>query len=109
MPPLSFLEYGEAVNEPDRRKRFNLFMTGYCTNGRHSESNEGLHTEFDGLDTAAKIKKHHPDTRIIIENLSVSPNTVKCHIKNLLTKTGYRSTLQLIVDVVSKPLILPKF
>lgn len=26
MLPLSFSEYGEAVNEPDRRKRFNLYM-----------------------------------------------------------------------------------
>ena len=45
----------------------------------------------------------------IATNLSVSTNTVKYHIKNLLTKTGYRSALQLVVDVVSKRLILPKF
>ena len=45
----------------------------------------------------------------ISENLSISPNTVKFHIRNLLTKTGYRSTLQMVVDVVNKKLILPKF
>lgn len=45
----------------------------------------------------------------IAENLGVTTNTVKYHIKNLLTKTGYRSALQLVVDVVSKRLILPKF
>ena len=45
----------------------------------------------------------------IASNLHVTTNTVKYHIKNLLTKTGYRSTLQLVVDVVSKRLILPKF
>ena len=45
----------------------------------------------------------------IAENLNVSANTVKYHIKNLLTKTGYRSTLQLVVDVVGKRLILPKY
>ena len=45
----------------------------------------------------------------ISENLNVSANTVKYHVKNLLIKTGYRSTLQLVVDVVSKRLILPKF
>jgi DNA-binding NarL/FixJ family response regulator len=45
----------------------------------------------------------------IAKSLDISPNTVKYHIKNLLTKTGYRSTLQLVVDVVSKRLILPKF
>ena len=41
--------------------------------------------------------------------LGISTNTVKYHVKNLLTKTGYRSTLQLVVDVVSKRLILPRF
>lgn len=45
----------------------------------------------------------------IAHNLDITTNTVKYHIKNLLTKTGYRSTLQLVVDVVSKKLILPKF
>ena len=45
----------------------------------------------------------------IAENLMLSTNTVKYHAKNLLMKTGYRSTLQLVVDVVSKRLILPKF
>jgi DNA-binding NarL/FixJ family response regulator len=45
----------------------------------------------------------------IAENLRVSANTVKYHIKNLLMKTGYRSTLQLVVDVVGKQLILPKY
>lgn len=45
----------------------------------------------------------------IAENLNITTNTVKYHIKNLLSKTGYRSTLQLVVDVVSKRLILPKF
>ena len=45
----------------------------------------------------------------IAENLDIAINTVKYHIKNLLTKTGYRSALQLVVDVVSKRLILPKF
>ncbi len=45
----------------------------------------------------------------IADILNVSANTVKYHIKNLLTKTGYRSTLQLVVDVVNKRLILPGF
>ena len=45
----------------------------------------------------------------IADVLNVSMNTVKFHVKNLLMKTGYRSTLQLVVDVVSKKLILPKF
>jgi DNA-binding NarL/FixJ family response regulator len=45
----------------------------------------------------------------IAEDLGVTANTVKYHIKNLLQKTGYRSTLQLVVDVVDKKLILPKY
>ena len=45
----------------------------------------------------------------IAENLDITSNTVKFHIKNLLTKTGYRSTLQLVVDVVNKRLLLPGF
>ena len=45
----------------------------------------------------------------IAENLDITNNTVKYHIKNLLAKTGYRSTLQLVVDVVNKRLILPNF
>ena len=45
----------------------------------------------------------------IADNLCVTSNTVKYHIKNLLLKTGYRTTLQLVVDVVGKRLILPKF
>ena len=45
----------------------------------------------------------------IAYNLLISTNTVKYHVKNLLMKTGYRSTLQLVVDVVSKRLILPRF
>lgn len=42
-------------------------------------------------------------------HLNISPNTVKYHIKNLLEKTGYRSALQLAVDVVGQRLLLPKF
>lgn len=45
----------------------------------------------------------------IAARLNISANTVKYHIKNLLSKTGYRNTLQLVVDVVDKKLVLPKF
>ncbi len=46
---------------------------------------------------------------VIAENLGISGNTVKYHIKNILQKTGFRSTLQLVAEVVDKKLILPKF
>lgn len=45
----------------------------------------------------------------IAEDLGITANTVKYHTKNLLQKTGYRSALQLVVDVVDKKLILPKY
>lgn len=45
----------------------------------------------------------------ICEELHISKNTVKFHIKNILAKTGYESTLQLAVDVVDKNFILPKY
>lgn len=42
-------------------------------------------------------------------NLNISENTVKFHIKNIMSKTGYKNTLQLISDVVEKRLVLPKY
>ena len=68
-------------------------------------SNELTERELDVLRQLALGYKYEE----IAENLNVSANTVKYHIKNLLAKTGYRSTLQLVVDVVGKRLILPKF
>ncbi len=45
----------------------------------------------------------------IAEQLCISTNTVKYHIKNLLQKTGYRTTMQLVTEVVDKRMILPKY
>ena len=45
----------------------------------------------------------------ISEMLYISNNTLKYHIRNLLQKTGYRSTLQLVVDAVDRKLILPRY
>ena len=41
--------------------------------------------------------------------LHISVNTVKYHIKNILQKTGFHSTIQLVAEVVEKRLILPKY
>ena len=70
-----------------------------------AESNELTDRELDVLRQLVLGYKYDE----IAVNLYLSANTVKYHIKNLLTKTGYRSTLQLVVDVVSKRLVLPKF
>ena len=45
----------------------------------------------------------------IAEELYMSLNTVKYHVKNILQKTGFRSTIQLVAEVVEKRLILPKY
>lgn len=45
----------------------------------------------------------------IAENLHISENTVKFHIKSIMSKTGYKNTLQLVSDVVEKRLVLPKY
>ena len=43
------------------------------------------------------------------EELHLSINTVKYHVKNILQKTGFRSTIQLVAEVVEKRLVLPKY
>ncbi len=45
----------------------------------------------------------------IADTLHISHNTVKYHVKNILQKTGYQNTLQLVAEVVGKRLVLPKF
>ena len=45
----------------------------------------------------------------IAEKLHMSPNTVKFHVKNILQKTGFRSTVQVVAEVVEKRLVLPKY
>lgn len=43
------------------------------------------------------------------ETLHLSINTVKYHVKNIMQKTGFRSTVQLVAEVVEKRLVLPKY
>ena len=45
----------------------------------------------------------------ITDSLHISMNTVKYHVKNILNKTGFKTTLQLVAEVVEKRLILPKY
>ena len=45
----------------------------------------------------------------IADMLCITGNTLKYHIRNMLQKTGYRSTLQMVVEAVDKKLILPKY
>ena len=59
--------------------------------------------------TPNTVKYHSRKYEEIAEDLDITPNTVKYHIKNILQKTGYQNTLQLVAEVVEKRLILPKY
>lgn len=45
----------------------------------------------------------------IAQRLGITENTVKFHIKNIMSKTGFKNTLQLVADVVEKRMVLPKY
>lgn len=40
-------------------------------------------------------------------NLNITENTVKYHVKGILSKTGFSNTVQLVSEVVGKRLVLP--
>ena len=46
--------------------------------------------------------------KVIAEELEISVNTVKYHIKNMLVKSGYNNKFSLALDVVDKRMIIPK-
>ena len=43
----------------------------------------------------------------IAAELNISPDTVKEHVSNMLSKTGFKSKLQLTIEVISKKMIVP--
>lgn len=45
----------------------------------------------------------------IAQSLGISVNTVKYHVKNILAKTGYTTTIRLVAEVVEKRLVMPSF
>ena len=71
----------------------------------YSDSTEFTSREFDIFRELARGRKYEE----IAANLNITPNTVKYHIKNILQKTGYQNTLQLVAEVVEKRLILSKY
>ena len=71
----------------------------------YSNSAEFTGREFDIIRELAQGRKYEE----IAADLDITPNTVKYHIKNILQKTGYQNTLQLVAEVVEKRLILPKY
>jgi DNA-binding NarL/FixJ family response regulator len=45
----------------------------------------------------------------IAQHLNVSENTVKYHVKNIMSKSGLKNTVQLVAEVVEKRLVLPRY
>ena len=70
-----------------------------------AESRDLTQRELDILRELARGEKYED----IADHLGITVNTVKYHVKNMLQKTGYRNTMQLVADVVEKQLILPKY
>ena len=68
-------------------------------------SDELTRRELDVIRLMAQGHRYEEITGI----LHISINTVKYHVKNLLQKTGYRSTVQLVAEVVEKRVVLPKY
>ena len=104
-----YKEYGntELIDVMDRTMRGESvypFVTPVVSIG-NTGSDALTERELDVLRQLTMGEKYED----IAKTLFITLNTVKYHVKNLLEKTGYHSTLQLVVDVVSKKLILPKF
>ena len=70
-----------------------------------TDSSEFSQREFEIIRQLALGKKYAE----IAEILDITENTVKFHVKKILAKTGYTSTMQLVVSVVESRLVLPKY
>lgn len=70
-----------------------------------AQSNEFTDRELDVMRALTQGLRYDE----IAAKLYMSTNTVKYHIKNILQKTGFNSTIQLVAEVVEKRLVLPKY
>ena len=70
-----------------------------------ARSDEFTERELEVIRALAQGSRYEEMT----EALHISMNTVKYHVKNILRKTGFKTTLQLVAEVVEKRLILPKY
>ena len=70
-----------------------------------ARSDEFTERELDVIRALAAGSRYEE----MAETLFMSQNTVKYHVKNILQKTGFRSTIQLVAEVVEKRLVLPKY
>ncbi len=60
------------------------------------------------LDVLRELVNGH-SYKEVADQLGIGERTVKQHISNMLMKTSYKNTLQLVVDVVNQKLIIPGF
>ena len=108
-----------------RREKIDLILMDVCTAGNK-----------DGIEAAAEIKAEFPDIKIIIVTsmvevgylkrareakadsfwykdispeklIHISQRTVKFHISNILSKTGYANKTRLAIAVTNKNFIIP--
>lgn len=70
-----------------------------------AKSDEFTDRELEVIRTIAQGMRYEE----IADALCMSLNTVKYHVRNILQKTGFHSTVQLISEVVEKRLVLPKY
>lgn len=71
----------------------------------NARSDEFTDRELDVIRGLAQGKRYEE----LGTELFMSTNTVKYHVKNILQKTGFHSTIQLVAEVVEKRLILPNY
>ncbi len=68
-----------------------------------------LSSDFSNAEIGVLIKLcQSKPNKVIAEELKISVNTVKYHIKNMLVKSGYNNKYSLALDAVDKRIIIPK-
>ena len=68
-----------------------------------------LSSDFSNAEIGVLIKLCQSKTnKVIADELKISVNTVKYHIKNMLVKSGYNNKYSLALDAVDKRIIIPK-
>lgn len=70
-----------------------------------ASSEEFTDREFDIIRELVMGKSYQE----IADDMNISVNTVKGHLKSIYAKTGYKKSLQVVVDAVGQRLVLPDF
>ena len=70
-----------------------------------ASSEELTDREFDIIRELVMGKSYQE----IAHDMNISVNTVKGHLKSIYAKTGYKKSLQVVMDAVGQRLVLPDF